>query len=195
MTHDTTDTNDEPTRVMLDIETLGIEPGAAILSIGACTFDRDGVGKTFHRSVDLESCQDRGLTIDADTLQWWLDQDEVAAVDLLTTGVPLATALSELRDFLETHAYDELWANSPKFDMAHLEGAYEALDWTVPWAFYELRDVRTVTALPGAVELEQDGTEHDALDDAIHQAREVAATLRALEYGGTQPVSGEGDAE
>jgi len=35
--------------------------------------------------------------------------------------------------------------------------------------------------LPGAVELEQDGTEHDALDDAVHQAREVAATLRALE--------------
>jgi len=33
------------TRVMCDIETLGIEPRAAILSIGACTFDREGVGE------------------------------------------------------------------------------------------------------------------------------------------------------
>jgi hypothetical protein len=165
---------------MLDIETLGIEPGAAICSIGACTFDVDGVGETFEVSVDLESCQERGLMIDADTLQWWLEQDE-AAREILTGGVPLATALSELRDFLETHAYDELWANSPKFDMAHLEAAYEALDWPVPWEFFRLRDVRTITELPGAVELEHEGTEHDALDDAIHQAREVGATLRALE--------------
>jgi len=180
MTHDTTDTDDEPTRVMIDIETLGIEPGAAILSIGACTFDTEGVGETVEVSVDLESCQDRGLTIDADTLQWWLEQDEPAR-EVLTGGVPLATALSELRDFITTHDPDELWANSPKFDCGHLEAAYDALDWATPWVFYQLRDVRTVQALPGAVELEQDGTEHDALDDAIHQAREVAATLRALE--------------
>jgi hypothetical protein len=165
---------------MLDIETLGIEPGAAILSIGACTFDHEGVGETFEVSVDLESCQERGLSIDADTLQWWLT-NEVDATGLLAGGVPLPTALSELRDFLERAGYDELWANSPKFDMAHLEAAYDALEWPTPWAFYELRDARTVRVLPGAVELEQDGTEHDALDDAIHQAREVGATLRALE--------------
>jgi len=168
------------TRVMIDIETLGIEPGAAICSIGACTFDTGGVDETFELSVDLESCQERGLMIDADTLQWWLGQDD-AAREILTGGVPLATALSELRDFLDTNDYDELWANSPKFDCAHLEAAYDALDWPTPWVFYELRDVRTVTALPGAVEIDQDGTEHDALDDAVHQAREVAATLRALE--------------
>ena len=34
---------DDPTRIMLDIETLGLAPGAAILSIGACTFDIDVV--------------------------------------------------------------------------------------------------------------------------------------------------------
>jgi hypothetical protein len=41
--------------------------------------------------------------------------------------------------------------------------------------------VRTVQSLPGAVELEHEGVEHNALDDAVHQAREVGATLRALE--------------
>jgi len=176
---ETHDTDDEPTRIMLDIETLGTEPGAAILSIGACTFDRDGVGETLHRSVGLQHCQAAGLEIDAETLQWWLDQDETAAVDLLTTGAPLTNVLEALQSFCA--GADEVWANSPKFDAAILEAAYDAVDRGVPWEFHELRDVRTLRALPGAVELEQDGTEHDALDDAVHQAREVAATLRALE--------------
>ena len=171
---------DDPTRIMLDIETLGLAPGAAILSIGACVFDTDGVGATFERSIDLESCQDRGLAIDADTLQWWLDQD-AAAQEQLTGGGDLAGALRELTVWADGHEPAEWWANSPKFDMAHLEAAYDAVALNPPWDFYELRDVRTVQALPGAVELEQDGTEHDALDDAVHQAREVAATLRALE--------------
>jgi len=177
-------------RVMLDIETLGTDPGAAILSVGACTFDTDGVGETLHRSVGLQHCEAAGLEIDAETLQWWLDQDDAAAVDLITTGAPLATVLENLTAFCD--GADEVWANSPKFDGAILEAAYGALDWPTPWEFYELRDVRTVRQLPGAVELEQEGTEHDALDDAVHQAREVAATLRELEYGGTQPVDAEG---
>ena len=84
-------------------------------------------------------------------------------------------------EWYDTHDPDEVWANSPKFDAAMLEAAYDAVDESVPWDFHQLRDVRTVRALPGAVELEQDGVEHDALDDAVHQARAVAATLRALE--------------
>jgi hypothetical protein len=164
---------------MLDIETLGLEPGAAILSIGACTFDADGVSKTFYRSIDLETCQDRGLTIDADTLQWWLEQ-EAAAQEQLTGGVTLAGALRELSTWAGGYGVEEWWADSPKFDMGHLEAAYDAVGLTPLWDFYELRDVRTVQSLPGAVEIDQDGTAHDALDDAVHQAREVAATLRAL---------------
>ena len=40
-------------RVMLDIETLGTDPGAAVLSIGACRFDT-AAGKpedTFEASI------------------------------------------------------------------------------------------------------------------------------------------------
>jgi len=55
-------------RIMLDIETLGLEAGAAILSIGAVKFDTDGLGAEFSGEIDLESCQDAGLAIDAETL-------------------------------------------------------------------------------------------------------------------------------
>ena len=43
---------DDATRIMLDIETLGLDPGAAILSIGACTFDTDGVGVVYLETDD-----------------------------------------------------------------------------------------------------------------------------------------------
>jgi hypothetical protein len=133
-------------RIMLDLETLGREPGAAVLSISAVRFDADHVGETFARSIDLQSCEAAGLTIDAETLEWWLGQD-AAAREVLTGGVPLADALADFA------------------------------------AFYEERCYRTLAALPGAAEIEQDGTAHDALDDATHQAHVAAATLGRLEDG------------
>ena len=168
-------------RVMVDIETLGIEPGAAILSIGACRFDTTA-GKpedTFEASISLSSCHAAGLSIDPETLEWWLGQGE-SARSVLTGGDDLEAALERFTEWYENAAPDEIWANSPSFDCEHLEHAYSAVGLTVPWEFYEERDVRTIRNLPGAVELERSGTEHDALDDAIHQAREVAATLEAI---------------
>lgn len=82
-----TDGGHEPTtdrdRVMVDIETLGVEPGAAIVSIGAVRFGPGGLGETFERSIDLKSCEFRGLQIDAETLEWWLNQGEVAREQLI----------------------------------------------------------------------------------------------------------------
>lgn len=165
-------------RVMVDIETLGLEPGAAILSIGAVRFDTDGLGATFERTIDLESCQEAGLTIDAGTLEWWLQQD-ADAQHVLTGGDPLRDVLEA---FAEFYAFaDEIWANSPAFDCEHLAAAYDAVDKTVPWKYYEQRDVRTVLNLPAAPDFEQEGTEHDALDDAVYQAKAVGETLAALE--------------
>ena len=168
-------------RVMLDIETLGTDPGAAVLSIGAVAFDTNGpTGATFHRQIRLSSCQAAGLEIDAETLAWWLDQDD-AAKDVLTGGEDLETVLGEFIEWYRDCNPSEVWANSPSFDCAILEAAFKAVGRREPWTYYEQRDVRTIRNLPAAVELDRTGIEHDALDDAIHQAREVAATLEAIE--------------
>lgn len=166
-----------PERVMLDIETLGTEPGAAILSIGAVKFDDAGIVDEFHKSVSLESCQEAGLEIDAETLDWWLHQSEPAQT-VLSGGAPLQTALEQFRNFYADA--DEIWAFSPSFDCVLLAEAYDAVGMNEPWHYRDERDCRTLAALPGAVELEHDGTEHDALDDAKHQAMTVIATLDAL---------------
>jgi len=177
-------------RVMLDLETLGTDPGSAILSIGAVEFDRDGPQDTFARSVDLPSCQKAGLEIDADTLDWWLDQGE-AAREQLTGGDALADVLIDYRDWHQAHGFDEVWANSPSFDCEILRSAYHAaLDEAPPWAYFETRDHRTVRELPIPTDISREGTHHDALDDARHQARVVAAALRQLDT-----LGGESDAE
>jgi len=167
-------------RVMVDIETLGLDPGAAILSIGAVRFDGYGTGAEFEASISLESCQEHGLEIDAGTLEWWLSQDdEVAGV--LSGGDDIDDALAEFAGFLVD--VDEVWANSPSFDCAMLSAAFDAVDMETPWEFYQERDVRTVKNLPGApdVGMEDGESEHDALDDARQQARLVGEMLRQLE--------------
>jgi DNA polymerase III epsilon subunit-like protein len=164
---------------MLDIETLGLEPGCVILSIGAVAFDIDGLGETFHRSINLESCADAGLEIDAETLEWWLDQDD-AVRGVLTGGEDLTAVLSEFTDwFLDLDA-DEVWANSPTFDCRVLEHAYGAVGLDAPWQFYQERDFRTLKKLPVAVMADRDGDKHDALDDAVHQADCAHLTLRRM---------------
>jgi len=167
-------------RVMIDIETLGTEPGSAILSIGAAVFDTGGVRETFHRSISLTSCQEAGLSIDAETLQWWLDQDDEAQ-GVLTGGDDLRRVLSEFGCWYRSQDVDEVWANSPSFDCVMLEHAFDTVGIKTPWEFYEERDFRTLKELPFAADVEQDGVEHDALDDAVYQAQVVAKTLSASE--------------
>jgi len=168
---------DAPDRVMLDIETLGAAPGAAILSIGAVTFGLDGIGREFYYSISLQSCEDAGLAIDAGTLDWWLQQDD-GAREVLTGGIDLDDALRNFALF--SADADEIWAYSPSFDCAILSHAYDATDYDVPWTYQQERDCRTLAALSVWPDIEQDGTEHDALDDARYQARQTAAALRAL---------------
>jgi DNA polymerase III epsilon subunit-like protein len=172
------DSTDELRRTMVDIETLGLEPGAAIISIGAVNFGPKRLGETFYASINLESSQEAGLQIDAGTLEWWLEQDE-AARDQLVGGEDLDDILESFRDWLL--GTDEIWANSPSFDCELLEHAFQAVGLDVPWDFYEERDYRTLSQLPVAPDVEQSGVAHNALDDAEHQAYVAATALHRLE--------------
>jgi DNA polymerase III epsilon subunit-like protein len=63
------------TDIMIDIETLGTEPGSIITSIAAVPFNRNGeMGKAFYMNIDIQSSIDAGLTINAETLKFWMEQ-------------------------------------------------------------------------------------------------------------------------
>jgi len=170
--------------VMIDIETLGLDIGSSIISIGAVKFDETGLGEELYRNVDLMSCEAVGLEIDAETLDWWLHQP-VEVQGQLTDGVTITTALNDLAVFIDEEDEPEIWANSPSFDCEMLEHAYDAVGLDVPWSFYHERDFRTLKELPVTVDVDQDGNEHDALDDARYQAR-VASEILAVITQGTE---------
>jgi len=163
---------------MIDIETLGLEPGCVVLSIGAVEFGAGEMGEQWYRSISRESCEAAGLTVDDGTLEWWQDQPEQAR-EVLTGGDELAEVLKEFAGWIS--GADEVWANSPSFDCEVLIEAGKAVGVPMPWEYHEERDFRTLSDLALAPEVVQDGVEHDALDDAKHQAHVAAATLRRIE--------------
>ena len=88
--------------LMLDIETMGNESFSSIVSIGAVEFDINTgkTGRAFYTNVDLQSCIDLGLIMNASTVMWWMQQNEQARKDLTErTSLPIIEALNEFADF------------------------------------------------------------------------------------------------
>jgi len=68
------------TDVMLDLETMGRKSNSAIVSIGAVEFNIETgeTGREFYAVIDLNSCLDFGLKVQADTIYFWLQQNQAA---------------------------------------------------------------------------------------------------------------------
>lgn len=201
----------ETVHVMIDIETLGNANDAAILSIGAIAFFPSSPShgdipehKSFHKHVTLKSNLETGRTITASTLQWWLRQSPIAQqrVFLPDTAVTLNRALEELHEFItgvagelilftSTGVYIQskdlnVWANSPSFDLAILETAFQGAGLKVPWEYYQERDVRTIKTLLTSEELglikyrNKSRVEHDALEDCRYQVDIVLEAFKGI---------------
>lgn len=172
--------------VMVDIETLGKLPTSAFTSIGACLFEphSDWIGETFHMHVSLENATRTGLTMDASTLLWWLGQTNRARKTLANgqhDAAPLITALDAFAAFLPPEA--EIWCNGASFDLPILNYAYHLIGMKTPWEYYNERDLRTLKGLKKRqrtklTRLKRAGTHHNALDDAVHQAKLVQHILQ-----------------
>ena len=158
--------------VMVDLETVDNVPTSAIVSIGAVIFDASGVSeRTFYEVLDLQSSLDAGLTMSADTVAWWMKQSESARAVFQQKGDHAALVLSRFGSWLPRDC--KLWGNGASFDNAILACSYRAFRMPPPWAFWNDRCYRTAVA--GLARLERVGTHHNALDDAISQARHLVA--------------------
>ena len=157
---------------MIDIETLGTKPGCVILSIGAVEFGDDQLGREFYIEIGLADCQQLGLTIDSETVRWWMGRETKPPVNGV---VPLRSALTMLADELSGWEDKFVWANSPSFDISILEAAYHVTCVDPPWSFRNCRDFRTAKHLlapdfdPATVPSQ--GDDHNALADAKWQAK------------------------
>lgn len=167
--------------VMIDTETLGTRPGAAILSIGAVMFDPDGLGETFYAPIDLSSCAAAGLAIDSATVLWWMQQsDEARAAAFPADAAPLQQVLLAFQAWFVAQGARYPWCHGATFDVPLLDAAFKACGLTTPWEFWNVRDTRTLYDVAGVKVDRKSGTHHHALDDAINQADAAARALRIL---------------
>ncbi|MGF7007181.1 hypothetical protein J2Y52_002679 [Aminobacter sp. BE110] len=166
---------------MLDLETFGTLPGSVIRSIGAVQFDlRGNTGKTFYANIEPESCKAVGLVIDLRTEQWWSEQSKAAQQSLLIDQLPLKAVAVAFRSWFHEIGGEQVWGQGANFDIPLWEAASLAVSVPPPWKFWNVRDTRTVYDLFDfdTRELAIERVKHNALDDARHQVRLVAAALR-----------------
>jgi exodeoxyribonuclease VIII len=168
--------------IMIDLETMGTRPDAAIVAIGAVAFDLETgtVGGRFYVSVDLGSSMERGGTVDAATITWWMKQSDEARGAWQDSPLPLSHALSRLSKFFTDYAPESVrvWGNGAAFDNAILRNAYTQCGLRAPWKYTNDRCFRTVRGLhPPAPALERAGTYHNALDDAVFQVHCLIAMI------------------
>lgn len=175
--------------IMLDLETMGRGPDAAIVAIGAVEFGldeagREWLGRSFYRVVDLASSVHHGGVMDAETVLWWHTQSEAARRELfdnMDAAVDMPVALRDFAGFLSgLGGCCYVWGNGAGFDNVILRRSYERLDLPAPWSHWDDRCFRTVRGEDdGATPRpERRGTHHNALDDAMHQARHLMAIWR-----------------
>lgn len=171
--------------VVLDLETLGTGNNSAIIAIGSAHFDiKTGeILKEFYVNVDLQSSIDAGLTVDGDTVYFWLKQSEKARMDLFRDRVKLQYALEDFSEWSDDiNGSKNLWGNGVSFDNVILKNAYNKLGIKFPYHYRDDQDVRTLVKLAkrmgllDSIKKEMDAglTKHNALDDAIHEAKYIS---------------------
>lgn len=177
------------TDLMVDLETLGTKPGSVIVSIGAVFFNREGLGATFYRAVNIEG--QIGMTMDAPTVQWWLCQsDEARRVFYDAERVSMNLALADFASWIleASGAYGvggtRVWGNGSDFDNVLLAEAYRRQGIHQPWKFYNNRCYRTLKSMAREIKPERAGIHHHALDDAVTQANHAINLLNHLNAWG-----------
>lgn len=170
--------------LMVDCETLGTTADAVILSIGAVKFDLEtGVisDEGFYASVSVESNLAYGRRIEESTLLWWLKQDTAAQQVFFEPKETLESALQMLTDYIGGQDY-RMWSNGADFDLPMLAHAYSKCGLELPWKYFNNRCYRTYKNLPQAKDLKADhaGIKHNALADALAQAKHVCTIHRRL---------------
>lgn len=160
---------------MLDLETLSLEPNAAIVSIGAVIFDRDATVETvsFHSHLSYLSLIQDGRKVSMDTIEWWMKQsEEVRKPFLSVTRIDIKNALQDFSNLYKNYACIELWAKPSNFDIPIITSAYQDFNVQVPWHYRAVRDLYTLINLyPQVKEPEFVGERHGADTDALHQAK------------------------
>lgn len=172
--------------VMIDLETLDVEPTAVVLSMGAVKFDpiTGKLGDTLFYRVDVDEQLALSRTTSDKTMDWWAKQSPEAQESAFSPDDrhPLGFVLTQLHRFV--WGSDRVWSQG-SMDIDILKHMFRSEKMNLPWAYWQVMDSRTIfDAIDGHV---VKGTPHDALSDAIGQAEGICRAYAKIGYNG-RPV-------
>jgi DNA polymerase III epsilon subunit-like protein len=163
------------TDVMLDLETMGSTSNSAIVSIGAVEFNIETgeTGREFYRVVNLKSCLDFGLKIDASTVYWWLQQSQDARDAICDkNNDEIQNVLHEFSLWMNDSIQDiQIWGNGSRFDIGILSDAYIACKLKIPWNYTKERDVRTLVAFAPQIKYDEIANNNTLIHHPINDAK------------------------
>lgn len=174
---------------MIDLETLDTRPEGVILSIGVALFDpydpKTEPVAGYYGVLSKADQLSRGRTTSASTLAWWEQQSPEARTVLSDVQKPVVGVLKDLRSSINWNEIDGVWGNGASFDNAMLKSIFADWDMDLPWAFWKDRCYRTMKSVyentkGHKLDIPRQGTYHNALDDAMHQARGLQIILNHL---------------
>lgn len=157
-------------------------------------------GQGFRANVNLgDTAPDMRGVMDPGAVEFWLKQsDEARAMLVAGPRMPLGTALQAFAKWVTetgTGRHDvRLWSNGPTFDEVIIRAAFERYGFDLPISFRGSRCCRTMLETAETIanynrrEAAQqfaDGVlvAHDALSDAVFQARGVVTQRLAIRIG------------
>ena len=173
-------------RVMIDIETLGLENDAAIIQIAACDIDNFDI--TFNHYLDWNSQIEAGRTSTEGTIHFWNRQptEVYNRVVMNEEWADLEWVLSSFYDWCKKNRVLEYWVNGPVFDIGKLNNAYKFCNMTPPYKHYQVQDYKTARQWTKVMGIPHGDTEevnnHDALDDCKYQASRLIGWERTIKF-------------
>lgn len=161
--------------VMFDVQSMGPRPDGVMVTISAFLFDQNTVEseelleniysagsnvinerdpvirpRTFYAVVSLQSALDAGFQVNAESLRWWMRQNDEVRAPLRSAGTSLNHVLTVLDRFLAPHRVDRggmprIWSDRSHIAVSMLEDAYRIMNVECPWdADRAPRDLQSV---------------------------------------------------
>ena len=151
---------------MLDIETLGTNPDAPVLSAAVIYFNPH-TGETFEYAKFVFDVRQQDRPINFDTMKWWMSQSKEASAHWREAQT--YDSLEQFSAFCSRYENVIWWANSPAFDEVIMSHLLRQTGVRVPWNFWAWRDVRTIKSYLFNRTKPNNKNKHDPLDDCLAQ--------------------------
>ena len=137
-----------------------------------CGTEDEQIQDYFEYFINKETAISEGFTVSQSTLDWWDQQDPDARAYAFNGEGDIQEALKALVQFYELNEGTEIWSKGSLADIRWINNALDYFGIERPWKYYKEFCFRTLLKSVPKFDMPFVGMPHNALDDAIHQAKQ-----------------------